>query len=198
MLPSRVRCYGLPSLLLVLAAGWQQFAFAAAPAPFSSASLAGLVDAQGRTLPANPWPGRYQLVLFGFASCADVCPLTLLALRESMRLLGPDAARAVPVFISVDPERDRGDALARYVRAFDERIQGLTGPQPVLQRIAMDHGVFYEKRWVDVSNNAYVFDHTASVLVISPEGKLVATVSSALPPAEVAKRVVAAISKADP
>jgi protein SCO1/2 len=179
--------------------GWQPAARAAAPAPaFTSASLAGLVDGQGRTLPANPWPGRYQLVLFGFASCADVCPLTLLALRESLKLLGQDAARVVPVFISVDPERDRGEALARYVRAFDARIQGLTGPQAVVQRVAGAHGVFFEKRWVDVSNNAYVFDHTASVLVIGPDGKLVATVSSAGPPAEVAKRVVAAIPKANP
>lgn len=187
----------MASLLLLAGAGLvAPLAGAAAPPNFTNASLAGLVDTSGRTLPADPYPGRYRLVLFGFASCADVCPLTLLALRESMKKLGGDARRVVPIFISVDPERDRAEDLRKYVRAFDERIQGLTGTPEVLRRVAAAHGVFFEKRWVDVSANAYVFDHTASVLLIGPDGRLLATVSSAGPPADVATRVADAFKKA--
>lgn len=184
----------LPSLLLILGAGWHLTSSGAAPS-FSSASLAGLVDAQGHAVGADPYKGKYRLILFGFTSCADVCPLTLLALRESMRLLGDDAERVVPIFISVDPDRDGGETLAKYVRAFDARIQGLTGPQAVLEKVAAGHGVFFEKRWVNVSNNVYVFDHTASVLLIAPDGKLINTVSSAGAPAEVAQRIVAAFPR---
>jgi protein SCO1/2 len=184
----------LPSLLLALGIGWHLSCSGAAPS-FTSASLAGLVDTTGRTLEADPYKGKYRLVLFGFTSCADVCPLTLLALRESLRLLGNDAAQVVPIFISVDPERDHGEPLAKYVRAFDARIQGLTGPPATLARVAAGHGIFFEKRWVNVSNNVYVYDHTASVLLIGPDGKLVATVSSVGTPAEVAQRIAAAFPK---
>lgn len=182
------------SLLLMAGACWH-VPGVCADLSFSSASLAGLRDTAGRQMGDNPFPGKYRLILFGFTSCADVCPLTLLALKEAMQQLGPDAARVVPIFISVDTERDQGETLAKYVRAFDARIQGLTGPQPALRKVAAGHGVFFEKRWVDVSGNVYVFDHTASVLLVSPEGRLVASISSVGPPDEVAKRIVAAFPK---
>ncbi|MGC4029150.1 MAG: SCO family protein [Steroidobacteraceae bacterium] len=164
-----------------------------APGSFTSASLAGLVDASGRVVHEGDFSGKYRIVLFGFSSCADVCPLTLLAIKEAMFQLGPRAAQVVPVFISVDPERDRGAALEKYVRAFDPRIRGLTGTAPMLQKVAAGYGVFFEKRWVDVSNNAYVYDHTASVLVVDPDGKLLASVSTTGSPPEVARRIVAAL-----
>ena len=90
-----------------------------AEASFRDASLQALVDTQGKVLGVDPYPGKYHLVLFGFTSCADVCPLTLIAMKEAMRLLGDNAVRVVPIFISVDPERDQGENLARYVAAFE-------------------------------------------------------------------------------
>lgn len=196
MMHSKYRRPWLLCLLLIPGVVWQPAFSGGAPQAFTSASLAGMVDSKGRVLDANPYPGKYRLVLFGFTSCADVCPLTLLALKESVRRLGNDASQVVPIFISVDPERDQGQRLAKYVQAFDERIQGLTGPQPVLDRVAAGHGVFFEKRWVDVSNNVYVFDHTASVLLISPSGTLLATISSVGTPTDVAQRIVSAVQKA--
>lgn len=161
---------------------------------FTSASLAGLVDTGGRPFDEGVLRGKYHLVLFGFSSCADVCPLTLLAMRESLKQLGAGAARVVPIFISVDPERDQGPVLQKYVSAFDPKIIALTGPPDVLRKVAAGHGAFFEKRWTDVSRNAYVFDHTASLLLIDPKGNLAATISSAGPPVDVARRIVAALS----
>lgn len=155
--------------------------------------MAGLVDTEGRAVVDSNFRGRYRLVLFGFTSCADICPLTLLAVKQSLALMGKSAAQVVPLFISVDPDRDRGDNLARYLHAFDDRILGLTGPQAALNKVAAGHGIFFEKRWVDVSNNVYVFDHTASILLISPEGKLLASISTVGTPDDVARRIVAAL-----
>lgn len=179
------------SVLLLCIAVWTPVSRSATP-EFFSASLAGLVDTSGRPLGKEPYKGKYRLVLFGFTSCADVCPLTLLAMRQAMQLLGDDAAQVVPIFISVDPERDQGEKLAKYVRAFDSRIQGLTGPLPALEKVAAGHGVFFEKRWVNVSNNVYVYDHTASILLIDPSGNLLSTVSSAGPTDDVAHRILSA------
>lgn len=182
------------SVLLGLAIGTPVMAASTAQGrSFSTASLTGLVDAGGRVVREDEFAGKYRIVLFGFSSCADVCPLTLLSIKEAMTQLGPRAERVVPIFISVDPDRDKGGVLAKYARAFDPRIRALTGAEPVLQKVAAGHGVFFEKRWTDVSNNAYVYDHTASVLVIGPDGKLIASVSTTGQPREVARRIVAAL-----
>lgn len=160
---------------------------------FTSASLAGLVGVDGKTFDEHTLQGKSRLVLFGFTSCADVCPLTLLAMRESLRALGADADGIAPLFISVDPDRDRGPVLQKYVSAFDARIIALTGPALALQKVASGHGIFFEKRWTDVSRNAYVYDHTASILLIGPDGNLRSMISSAGPPDEVVRRIVAAV-----
>lgn len=161
--------------------------------PFKSASLAGLVDARGQPVRDADFAAKHRIVLFGFASCADVCPLTLLAIRDAMTQLGSAAERVVPVFVSVDPERDRGEAMEKYVRAFDARIRAMTGTEAALRKVAAGYGVFFEKRWVDVSSNSYVYDHTASALIVGPDGRLVASVSTTGPPAAVASRIVAAL-----
>ena len=189
---TRVGLRRAASLLLIILTASAAPGFAASPS-FSSSSLAGLVDAQDRTLGADPYPGKSRMVLFGFTSCADVCPLTLLAIKHSLQLLGPKASSVVPIFISVDPERDQGPQLQRYVQAFDKRIQGLSGPPDVVARVTAAHGVFFEKRWVNISSNVYVYDHTASVLIIGSDGKLIAAVSTVGPTDEVARRIAAAV-----
>lgn len=183
---------------VLLATGFFTPARGAAPpsaAPFKSASLEGLVDARGTAVHEADFAGKRRIVLFGFSSCADVCPLTLLAIREAMTQLGAAAKDVVPVFISVDPGRDRGDVLGKYVHAFDPRIRAMTGSVAVLHKVASGYGVFFEKRWIDVSNNSYVYDHTASALIVGADGKLAASVSTTGSPAEVAKRIAAALKK---
>src|SRR4051812_43468792 len=59
--------------------------------------------------------GDVVVITFGFASCPDVCPLTLSRMRAVYRLLGADGERVVMAFVTVDPERDRPETLERYV-----------------------------------------------------------------------------------
>jgi protein SCO1/2 len=71
--------------------------------------------------------GRWMLVYFGYTFCPDVCPTDLQTISAAMDRLGPLAQRLVPVFITVDPERDTPAALAEYTKLFDERLVGLSG-----------------------------------------------------------------------
>jgi cytochrome oxidase Cu insertion factor (SCO1/SenC/PrrC family) len=86
-----------------------------------------LTDTQGHVITERSFPGRLRLVFVGFASCADVCPATLAKFRPALAALGEDADRVQPLFISVDPDSDTPERLARYVQAFDARILGATG-----------------------------------------------------------------------
>lgn len=85
------------------------------------------VDSSGVTRPYGfrAAPGGVVLAYFGFASCPDVCPTTLAAVRQALALLGPAASRVELAFVTVDPARDSAAVLAPYVRSFVPRGRAL-------------------------------------------------------------------------
>src|SRR5438105_152455 len=86
-----------------------------------------LADAHGNTVTTDDFPGKWLLIYFGYIHCADQCPTALSAMIEALNEIGPAAAHIQPLFVTVDPERDRGPALREFVAAFDKRIVGLAG-----------------------------------------------------------------------
>src|SRR5688572_13075203 len=98
------------ALLVASAATW----FVLIPATRSMAggeALVGgpftLVDQHGEERAEQDFAGRYMLIYFGYTYCPDFCPMSLSNMTQAMDLLPPEAAdQVVPVFITVDPERD--------------------------------------------------------------------------------------------
>lgn len=88
-----------------------------------------LVDHTGQPVTEADYADRWQMVFFGFTHCPDVCPTTLAYMASVLDLLGDDADRVAPLFITVDPERDTATIMAEYVAAFDPRLIGLTGTE---------------------------------------------------------------------
>ena len=66
-----------------------------------------------------------MLIYFGFTYCPDVCPITLLTMANVLDKL--ENEKIIPLFITVDPERDNETILSNYVSAFHDDIIGLTG-----------------------------------------------------------------------
>ncbi len=104
-----------------------------------------LQDHNGRAVTHEDFRGRFQLVSFGFTSCPDVCPTTLVAYKNILAALGKQAERVQPIFISVDPERDTPSMLREYTTAFDPRILGLTASPELVRHAADSFKVRYEK-----------------------------------------------------
>ncbi|MGE5467610.1 MAG: SCO family protein [Ignavibacteria bacterium] len=151
-----------------------------------------LIDAKGRTVTNEDFPGRFQLISFGYTFCPDVCPTTLAAMTQIMKQLGPRAAKLQPIFVSVDPERDTREALAKYTAYFDARIIGLTG-SPALVRAAADHyKVVYRKYLAPGAKpDSYSIDHSAGMYLLGPDGMFVAKFAHAASPQETAERIAA-------
>ena len=73
-----------------------------------------LVGVDGAPVRDERFRGRPMVVYFGFATCPDVCPLALQRLSAALDLLSEkESAELAPVFITVDPERDTPEQLAR-------------------------------------------------------------------------------------
>ena len=157
------------------------------------ASFAGLRDTSGAVIDERALTTRYRLVTFGFTACPNVCPLTLMGVHQALEQLGPDAARILPVFVSVDPERDTPRALLAYVNAFDTRIVALTGSPQAVERVAQQYRIFFDKRTLDAKSRAYLVEHSAFVLLVDPQQRIRVAIPSTDPPAQIAARIVRAI-----
>lgn len=128
----------------------------------------------GDELSLSALRGQHVVLYFGYTHCPDVCPLTLMDLQQARELLGEDAADDVAyVFVSVDPERDTAERLARYfeMRNFDF-LTGMVGEETTLRRITPDYNLIFQKNDDVQENGYYTVDHTASLFLIDPEGRL--------------------------
>jgi protein SCO1/2 len=128
-----------------------------------------LTDHTGRRRTLEDFRGKAVVLFFGFTHCPDVCPTTLADLSQALRQLGPDAERVQVLFVTVDPERDTREALAKYVTAFDPRFLGLYGDDAATRRTAQEFKIYYEKR---KAGESYSVDHSGQSYVIDPRGRL--------------------------
>jgi len=128
-----------------------------------------LVNTAGETVTEETFRGRWMLVYFGFTYCPDVCPTELQTISSALDRLGPQARQVVPVFITVDPERDTPAALAEYVKLFDERLVGLTGSKEQIAAAAKSYRVYYARAKAKDTAD-YLMDHSSFIYLIGPDG----------------------------
>lgn len=151
-----------------------------------------LMDTRGRSVSDQDFPGRFQLIAFGYTFCPDICPTTLAEMSVVMEKLGKQAEKLQPLFVSVDPERDTPEILRRYTEFFHPRIIGLTGSPDLVRRVADHFKVAYAKHWEPgAAKDKYTVDHSAGMYLLGPDGSFVAKFAYATPPQEVAERILA-------
>jgi protein SCO1/2 len=177
--------------LLPAATAWPDVAPPSATAPpINSRYL--LLDARGRMISNEDFPGRYQLITFGYTSCPDVCPTTLANMAQVRRRLGPLGERLQLIFITLDPERDDAPALARYTAYFDAQIIGLTGSVELI-RAAAEHFQVQFRKFASPggATGRYSLDHTTGMYLLGPDGLFLARFAYDTAAPDIATRVTA-------
>ena len=131
-----------------------------------------LVAADGTLFTPARLRGRWSLVFFGYANCPDICPVTMSVLGNAARRLEADGEAGFQgVMVSVDPERDTPEALARYVAAFSAGFVGVTGEIADLRAFASSLHAGFAKAPVADSTLGYLMDHSSQLAVIAPDGR---------------------------
>jgi protein SCO1/2 len=125
-----------------------------------------LTDHTGKPRKLEDFRGKAVVVNFGFTHCPDVCPTTLADIAGAVKQLGADAGKVQVLFITVDPERDTKEVLAKYVTAFDARFLGMHGDLEATRKVAKEFKIYFEKR------KDGAVDHSAQSYVIDPQGRL--------------------------
>lgn len=144
-------------------------------------AVPALVKDNAETFTKNDLSGHWSLLYFGYTHCPDICPLTLGVVAQAKKSAAAINHMFPEVFfISVDPERDKAEMLAEYVQYFDKDFIGVTGDKKLLQALAIQLSAVYmkmpsAKSEASISKSVdYDIDHSSALLLLNPEGKLIA------------------------
>lgn len=148
-----------------------------------------LVSADGKPFTLDNFRGRWSLVFFGFTHCSMICPTTM----DLLKRVYPELHAAYPnlqvVFISLDPERDSPEKLSSYTQSYNKDFIGVSGKMTELRKLQSQLGIYSARdNSADDSKN-YQLQHTASILLINPEGKWSALYKFGLTPEEFVQAV---------
>lgn len=128
-----------------------------------------LTDFNGKHRSLADFKEKVVVLFFGYTHCPEVCPTTLATLAKVMHMLGKDAGRVQVLFITVDPESDRPELLAKFIPSFYPSFLGLYGDAAATAQAAKAFGVIYEKQYY--KKGGYTFLHSDGTFLIGKNGK---------------------------
>ena len=115
---------------------------------------------------------KTKIIFFGFLNCPDICPTALSDVSRLMKNLENLADNIDPIFITVDPNRDKPKLLKEYLSFFDNRIIGLTGSQEQIENVSNQYHVYYSYQDQNKKKN-YTVNHTANMYLLSPDNQVI-------------------------
>jgi protein SCO1/2 len=149
--------------------------------PLAGAAIGGdfaLTSSTGKTVRWGDFAGKYRIVYFGYTFCPDICPTDMQRIVQGLKLLkqkdAAKAAKIVPIFITIDPERDTPEVVGAFAAAFSPDIIGLTGTPAEIAAVAKAFKVYYAKGEA-IPGGGYLVDHSNVVYLFGPKGEPLAT-----------------------
>lgn len=132
-----------------------------------------LVDRKGNTVTEKDFLGQYLLIYFGFTFCPDICPQEMEKQSRAIELLDEEFGPiATPIFISVDPKRDKPALVDDYCKDFHPRIVGLTGTPEQVKKVSRAYRVYYNEG-LKTDEEDYLVDHSIIHYFVGKNGKFI-------------------------
>lgn len=130
-----------------------------------------LINHEGQPVSEEKYAGFFKLIYFGFTYCPSICPTELQKITAAYKKLGSLQSSVVPIFISVDPERDTVPVMKEYVAHFHPDMIGLTGSVEQIEEVKKNFKVFAAKVTSEQTTD-YTVDHSSFIYLVGPENKL--------------------------
>ena len=130
-----------------------------------------LLNHDGKTVTAENYNDKYQLVYFGFTFCPEICPTELQKMANILKILGDKSSQIHPLFISVDPTRDTPEVMKEYLKSFGSEFIGLTGTEEDVDK-AMASFKVYAAKTDDPAYVDYMMAHSSYLYFLNKDGDL--------------------------
>ena len=135
----------------------------------------------------NGYEDKVLLVFFGYTHCPDVCPTTVLDMARVIKGLGDQSENVLPIFISVDYDRDDYNKVRDYVDFFDSRIAALTSDKKNIDMLTKYFKTKYE--FVDPKDKGYIVEHSSNIYVLDKKLQVRQIIPNGIPSKEITKIV---------
>lgn len=130
------------------------------------------LDSANGKVSLSDFSGKVSILYFGYTSCPDVCPTSLSRISMAYKSLDEAMQKKIqPIFISLDPERDKQEKLVEYLNYFLPGFVGLTGTAEDIASVAKKYNISYRKTEVE-NGMGYVVDHSSIYFIIDRDGEL--------------------------
>lgn len=130
-----------------------------------------LLDTEGRSITEHSLLGNWVLLYFGYTSSPDVGPSEVEKMAKAVDILeSKRSLKVLPVFVTIDPQRDNPSQLQAYLKEFDSRIVGLTGSVGAIKDMAREYRVYYKK--VEEDGDDYLVDSSHNMYLMNPKLKV--------------------------
>lgn len=120
----------------------------------------------------NNLMNHWSIVFFGFTHCSSICPTTLDMLGHAYNKLHESYPNLQVVLVTLDPSRDTLSALSNFTHSFHPAFIGVTGKIQDIRKLQSQLGIFSAQDGT-ASDPNYQIQHSATIVLINPEGKWV-------------------------
>ncbi|KAL2343043.1 hypothetical protein Fmac_004328 [Flemingia macrophylla] len=127
-----------------------------------------LINTEKQTVTERNFLGNWVLLYFGYTSSPDLGPEQVQIMAKAIDILeSKKKLKILPVFVTIDPQRDTPSQLRAYLKEFDSRIIGLTGPVAAVRQMAQEYRIYFKK--VEEDGSDYLVDCSHNLYLLNPK-----------------------------
>lgn len=140
------------------------------PIDFKTVPAFSLLQNTDDVIQEAAFEGRWNVLIFGFTHCPDVCPIALSTMKGVVSELQKSAMEPPQVaFITVDPNRDTPERLSEYVAHFNDSFVPISGNLADITSLIGELGIVASYTANNDDPTEYTVDHSTSMLLVDPE-----------------------------
>ncbi|KAJ6677993.1 PROTEIN SCO1-like protein 2 MITOCHONDRIAL [Salix viminalis] len=131
-----------------------------------------LINTEDKIVTGKDFIGNWVLLYFGYTSSPDAGPEQLKVLVKAINTLeSKENLKVLPVFVTLDPQRDNPSHLGAYLKEFEPRIVGLTGSVGAIRQMAQEYRVYFRK--IEEEGEDYLIEYSHDMYLINPNMEVV-------------------------
>jgi protein SCO1/2 len=142
------------------------------PDPLPTKPAFTLTDTSGSPFAFGPQTkGKLTYLFFGYTHCPDVCPATMSFLSAAIGQQPAAVQRRIAVvFVTVDPTRDTGPVIRRWLDHYSHTFVGVRGSDAQIAAVERRAGIPVAPPAKKSPSVTYTLAHSSFLLAYSPDG----------------------------
>ena len=109
---------------------------------------------------------KKKLIYFGYTYCPDICPMDMLKISQIYDMNIALKNKLLPIFITVDPDRDNQKVIKNFVENFNDAFIGLTGTKDAINKVIKSFKIYVNYNKKNLNDKSYLVDHSSLIFLM--------------------------------